>query len=164
MPVMVLPDTIWSFQILNKVLYLWQPEAPKKVLWNTFLLRLCSDDVLLLPVANCDEAFCSCSEFAAAGNFLSLVSQLPQFYCQLCVMSLSSAPGALSSIACLSMVRFLCLFFPKRCCNVTQINCTHWAGQCFVAWRHCLGKHCLMFFWSKQISKSHATQDIHCHL
>ena len=36
MPIMVLPDTIWSFQVLNRVLYLWQSEAPKKVLWSTF--------------------------------------------------------------------------------------------------------------------------------
>ena len=29
-PIVVLPGTIWSFQVLNRVLYLWQPEAPKK--------------------------------------------------------------------------------------------------------------------------------------
>ena len=29
MPVMVLPDTIWSFQVLDRVLYLWQAEASK---------------------------------------------------------------------------------------------------------------------------------------
>ena len=29
MPVMVLPDTIWSFRVLHRVLYLWQAEAPK---------------------------------------------------------------------------------------------------------------------------------------
>ena len=39
-PVMVLPGAIWSFQVLNRVLYLWQPEAPKKVLWSTFFLRV----------------------------------------------------------------------------------------------------------------------------
>ena len=39
-PIMVLPGTIWSFQVLNRVLYLWQPEAPKKVLWSTFFLRV----------------------------------------------------------------------------------------------------------------------------
>ena len=39
-PIMVLPGTIWSFQVLNKVFYLWQPEAPKKVLWSTFFLRV----------------------------------------------------------------------------------------------------------------------------
>ena len=39
-PIMVLPRTIWSFQVLNRVLYLWQPEAPKKVLWGTFFLRV----------------------------------------------------------------------------------------------------------------------------
>ena len=37
---MVLPGTIWFFQVLNRVLYLWQPEAPKKVLWSTFFLRV----------------------------------------------------------------------------------------------------------------------------
>ena len=37
-PIMVLPGTIWSFQVLNRVLYLWQHEAPKKVLWSTFFL------------------------------------------------------------------------------------------------------------------------------
>ena len=41
MPVMILPDTIWSFQVLNRVLYLWQSEAPKKVLGSTFFLRVC---------------------------------------------------------------------------------------------------------------------------
>ena len=40
-PIMDLPGTIWSFQVLNRVLYLWQPEAPKKVLWSTFFLRVC---------------------------------------------------------------------------------------------------------------------------
>ena len=30
MPIMVLQDTIWSFQILNRVLYLFQSEAPKR--------------------------------------------------------------------------------------------------------------------------------------
>ena len=39
-PLMVLPGTIWSFQVLNTVFYLWQPEAPKKVLWSTFFLRV----------------------------------------------------------------------------------------------------------------------------
>ena len=39
-PIMVLPGTIWSFQVLNRVLWLWQPEAPKKVLWSTFFLRV----------------------------------------------------------------------------------------------------------------------------
>ena len=39
-PIIVLPGTIWSFQVLNRVLYLWLPEAPKKVLWSTFLLRV----------------------------------------------------------------------------------------------------------------------------
>ena len=33
-------STVWSFQVLNRVLYLWQPEAPKKVLWSTFFLRV----------------------------------------------------------------------------------------------------------------------------
>ena len=37
---MVLPGTIWSFQVVNRVLYLWQPGAPKKVLWSTFFLRV----------------------------------------------------------------------------------------------------------------------------
>ena len=37
---MVIPGTIWSFQILNRVLYLWQSEAPKKVLGSTFFLRV----------------------------------------------------------------------------------------------------------------------------
>ena len=37
----VLPGTIWSFHAQNRLLYLWQPEAPKKVLWSTFFfLRL----------------------------------------------------------------------------------------------------------------------------
>ena len=39
-PIMVLPDTIWSFQLLNRVLYLWQSKAPKKVLGSTFFLRV----------------------------------------------------------------------------------------------------------------------------
>ena len=39
-PIMVLPGTILSFQVLNRVLYLWQSEAPKKVLWSTFFLRV----------------------------------------------------------------------------------------------------------------------------
>ena len=39
-PIVVLPGTIWSFQVLHRVLYLWQPEAPKKVLWSTFFLRV----------------------------------------------------------------------------------------------------------------------------
>ena len=38
-PVMVLPDTIWSFQLLNWVPYLWHAEAPKKVLWSTFFSK-----------------------------------------------------------------------------------------------------------------------------
>ena len=38
MHIMVLPDTIWPFQVLNRVLYLWQSETPKKVLWSTFFL------------------------------------------------------------------------------------------------------------------------------
>ena len=37
---MVLPGTIWSFQVLNRVLYLWQSKAPKKVLRSTFFLRV----------------------------------------------------------------------------------------------------------------------------
>ena len=39
-PIMVLPGAILSFQVLNRVLCLWQPEAPKKVLWSTFFLRV----------------------------------------------------------------------------------------------------------------------------
>ena len=48
-PIMVLPDTIWSFQVLNRVLYLWQSEAPKKVLGITFFLRVYSTTHFLLP-------------------------------------------------------------------------------------------------------------------
>ena len=36
LPIMVLPDTIWSFQILNRVLHLWQAEAPKIGAWKYF--------------------------------------------------------------------------------------------------------------------------------
>ena len=36
----VLPGTIWSFRMLISVLYLWQAEAPKKVLGSTFFLRV----------------------------------------------------------------------------------------------------------------------------
>ena len=36
MPVMMLPDTIWSFQVLNRVPYLWQAEAPKTGAWKYF--------------------------------------------------------------------------------------------------------------------------------
>ena len=39
MPIMVLLDTIWSFNVLNRVLYLWQSEAPKKVLGSTFFIE-----------------------------------------------------------------------------------------------------------------------------
>ena len=39
-PTMVLPVIIWSFQVLNRESYLWQPEAPKKVLWSTFFLTV----------------------------------------------------------------------------------------------------------------------------
>ena len=39
-PIMVLTDTIWSFQVLNRVLYLSQHEAPKKgALKYTFFLE-----------------------------------------------------------------------------------------------------------------------------
>ena len=38
--IMIRPATIWSFHVLNRVLYLWQLGAPKKVLWSTFFLRV----------------------------------------------------------------------------------------------------------------------------
>ena len=40
-PIMVLSDTIWTFLVLNLVLYLLQSEAPEKVLGSTFFLRVC---------------------------------------------------------------------------------------------------------------------------
>ena len=42
MPIMVLPDTIWSFQAPNIVLYLWQSEAPKRCLEILFFLKCVS--------------------------------------------------------------------------------------------------------------------------
>ena len=38
-PIMVLPGTIWSFQVLDRVLYLWQPEAPKRCFEVLFFLE-----------------------------------------------------------------------------------------------------------------------------
>ena len=38
-PIMVLLGTIWSFQVLNRVLYLWQPEAPKRFSEVLFFLE-----------------------------------------------------------------------------------------------------------------------------
>ena len=40
MPIMVLPDTTWSFHVLNRVPYLSQSEAPKKVHGITCFLRV----------------------------------------------------------------------------------------------------------------------------
>ena len=37
---MVLPSTDWCFQVLTGAPYLWQAEAPKKVFWSTFFLRV----------------------------------------------------------------------------------------------------------------------------
>ena len=39
--IMVIPDIIWSFQVLNRVLYLQQPEAPKRCSEVHFFLRVC---------------------------------------------------------------------------------------------------------------------------
>ena len=39
MPIMVLSDTIWFFQVLNRVLYWWQSEAPTKALGSTIFCK-----------------------------------------------------------------------------------------------------------------------------
>ena len=53
MPVMVLTDTIWSFQVLSRVLVLWQAEAPKIGAWKCIFPRVkfaCRTDVLDVSV------------------------------------------------------------------------------------------------------------------
>ena len=46
------PNSTWKDHDRNlgvqMVLYLWQPGAPKKVLWSTFFLRVYSTDVIIL--------------------------------------------------------------------------------------------------------------------
>ena len=64
MPIMVLPDTIWYFQVLNRVLYLWQSEAPKKVLGSTFFLRVCLNGSSCKPT--CHGLASSCWPFYCA--------------------------------------------------------------------------------------------------
>ena len=38
--IMVLSDIIWSFQVMNRVLYLWQPNAPKTGVLKYFFFRV----------------------------------------------------------------------------------------------------------------------------
>ena len=49
-PIMVLPDTIWSFHVLTRILYLWQDEAPKKVLGSSFFFLECKYTIKLCDV------------------------------------------------------------------------------------------------------------------
>ena len=65
---MVLPGTIWSFQVLNKVLYLWQPEAPKKVLWSTFFLRVYMYVQIAILFTDYYTKFCHIKSVKKLGN------------------------------------------------------------------------------------------------
>ena len=58
--VMVLPDTIWSFQVLNKSPLFVKTWSTKKVLWSTFFLRV------YVPYVNSQQ---SCGASVAYGLF-----------------------------------------------------------------------------------------------
>ena len=71
----------WSFQVLNSVLYLWHPEAPKKVLWSTFFLRvwfLCMFSIADSPVLFWNGFWQTCRQKDMSDSYWD--QQWPIFY------------------------------------------------------------------------------------
>ena len=86
----------WSFQVLNRVLYLWQPEAPKKVLRSTFFLRVYLLGRETIWTNRHDEIF---GEVATLGKLL-IDMQLPvkrvNFLWQSAIFRTSKTPAVVS--------------------------------------------------------------------